>query len=153
MLLVLFRQLHQVIVISSTETNTSNRLIQRLNHGVIIRLIGLIAPSIERSNLHLGEFQRVSFARRSFPRNAIRCGLRLVDSVQVGVGTFVEPPARLVLLCTVECPVVVVLVRCGELRWLLLCKCVTCMWTVLAYKIFIPLSPTTRYVAYWGYIV
>ena len=94
-----------------------------------------------RSDLHLSEIQRVVFTSPCVPFNArVRereMGfeqrnepLSVVESVQVGLGTPVKPPTRLVNLCTTSVPVVVVVVRRTELLWYMWCKWITCRHSV-----------------------
>ena len=77
----------------------------------------VIKSDIERSNLHLGEFQRVVLSPVKPPhavstRRAASC---VVVAVQVGVATMVVPPGSLVILRTPSVRVVVVLVFSAEL--------------------------------------
>jgi len=72
---------------------------------IISGSLGVYFPSIiERSNLHLGESQRVptSFPVIPFYSVIVRRRIRasLVDAVQVRVVTAVEPPATFVPHCT-----------------------------------------------------
>ena len=75
------------------------------------------SSGIKRSDLHLGESQRVIFASPATPVDAIsvrRVFASQIATVEVGVMTCTVPPGTFVRLCTWAWPHVVVLVSSAE---------------------------------------
>ena len=81
-----------------------------------------------RSNLHLGESQRVVMSSPRTPRDSVsvrRGHTSQVGAVQVRVVTALVPPSTLVRHCTWTWPAVVVLVWSTELLSEMIRQCVT----------------------------
>jgi len=76
-----------------------------------------LSSDIKRSDLHLSESQWVIVAGPVTPVHAVsvrRVTATQVETVQVGIMTFLVPPGTFVRHCTRVCPHVVVLVSSTE---------------------------------------